>query len=244
MDNIKITVEYDGTNYHGWQIQKNVEPTIQQKIEKALTLINKSPVRIHGAGRTDAGVHAINQTANFQLDVDIPLNSIPDALNSILPEDIICKKAQYVPENFHARYCSKGKKYRYRILNRSYSSVFIRNFVYTIYQKVDFNKINEVISQLEGTHDFASFQTRGSNIENTVRTIEEIELIKKEEEYWFEIKGDGFLYNMVRIIIGTLIEIGLNKRSPDIKKIIQARTRQSAGFTAPAKGLTLVKVYY
>ncbi|MFW6006579.1 MAG: tRNA pseudouridine(38-40) synthase TruA [Bacillota bacterium] len=244
MGNLKITVEYDGTNYHGWQLQKNIEPTIQQKLEEALTLINKSHVRIHGAGRTDAGVHAINQVANFNLDVDIPVENIPKAVNSILPDDIICKKAKSVPENFHARYCSRGKKYRYRILNRSYSSVFVRNFVYNIYQKLNFTKIRNVLSQIKGTHDFASFQAKGSGIMNTVRTIEEIKLYEKDFEYWIEIKGNGFLYNMVRIIVGTLIEIGLDKRPPDLKSILEQKNRRSAGFTAPAKGLTLVEVYY
>jgi len=244
MSNIKITVEYDGTNYCGWQRQKNTSRTIQQKIEDCLTKLNKQKVKVEGAGRTDSGVHALGQVANFHLDVSIPVRKIPRALNSMLPDDIICKNAERVSDKFHSSFCATGKKYRYRILNRSFSSVFLRNFVYTIYKPVNFVKIKKVINKFEGTHDFSAFQSSNSEVSSPVRTIKNIVLKEKSPEHWIEITGDGFLYNMVRIIVGTLLEIGLDKRKSKITKILESSDRQKAGFTAPAKGLTLVKVFY
>ncbi len=245
MRNIKIILEYDGTNYSGWQWQKDTKHTIQQVVEDCLTKLNKSRVKIIGAGRTDAGVHAENQVANFYLDVPIPVNNIPTAINTIIPPDIRCKKAEEVDKGFHARYDARGKRYRYRLSNQKYLSVFKRNFVYNIYKKIDFNKIEEGLKYFSGEHDFTSFMASGSDVDDTVRTIEEIDMIKKNDEYWIIIRGDGFLYNMVRIIIGTLIEIGHGKkRIEDIPEIFKSRNREKAGFTAPAKGLTLVEVYY
>ncbi|MGM0410244.1 MAG: tRNA pseudouridine(38-40) synthase TruA [Bacillota bacterium] len=245
MSNIKITVEYDGSNYQGWQFQKHTNKTIQEVLENKLGKLNKSPVKVIGAGRTDSGVHAKAQTANFYLDVSIPVDRIPIALNSMLPQDIVCKKAELVSDDFHARYDSKAKKYRYRLLNKSYHSVFTRNYVYTFYRKLNFKKINFALKDFIGEHDFASFQSSGSDIKDTIRVIESFEMFEHNEEMWFEIKGNGFLYNMVRIIIGTLLEIGLEKRpANDIDRILKAKDRKEAGFTAPAKGLTLIKVYY
>lgn len=245
MRNIKITLEYDGTNYSGWQIQKNTEQTIQQILQDALSEINKSPVKVTGASRTDAGVHALGQVANFKLDVPIPLARIPMALNSLLPEDIVCKEAWEVDLDFHARYDAKGKMYRYRILNQAQPSVFIRNYVYHYSYPLDLNLMREAASYLKGTHDFNSFQASGSSIRNTVRTIEKLEVIDRAPEVWIEVKGDGFLYNMVRIIAGTLIEVASGKILPDrVKDILAARDRTRAGFTAPARGLILLKVYY
>ncbi|MDI3546799.1 MAG: tRNA pseudouridine38-40 synthase [Halanaerobiales bacterium] len=245
MRNIKITLEYDGTNYSGWQIQKNTEQTIQQILQDALSEINKSPVKVTGASRTDAGVHALGQVANFKLDVPIPLARIPMALNSLLPEDIVCKEAREVDLDFHARYDARGKKYRYRILNQAKPSVFIRNYVYHYSYPLDLNLMREAASYLIGTHDFNSFQASGSSIRNTVRTIEKLEVIDRAPEVWIEVKGDGFLYNMVRIIAGTLIEVASGKILPDrVKDILAARDRTRAGFTAPARGLILLKVYY
>lgn len=245
MRNIKIILEYDGTAYQGWQYQKHTTKTIQETLEKELTRLNKSPVQIIGAGRTDSGVHAEGQTANFYIDVSIPIDRIPIALNSMLPNDIVCKKAEWVADDFHARYDTVGKKYRYRLLNKSFHSVFTRNFVYTLYQRLDLAKVEYALKDFIGQFDFSAFQSAGSDMNNTVRQIEKFEIKRYNEEIWFEISGDGFLYNMVRIIIGTLLEIGLGKRpKDDVKKIIKSRDRKRAGFTAPAKGLTLVEVYY
>ena len=244
MRNIKIIIEYDGTNYCGWQYQKNTDQTIQQKLEDALTKLNKAPVKVIGSGRTDSGAHALGQVANFQLDVPIPVERIPRALNSVLPDDIICKKAEAVADDFHARYQTRGKKYRYRFINRSYTSVFIRDFVYNIRQPLNINKMKAVIKDFQGTHDFAAFQDSGSDKKDTVRTIASITMKEKSPEHWIEVKGNGFLYKMVRIMVGTLLEIGMEKRKPDLKPIFKSKNRQQAGFTAPAKGLTLVEVYY
>ncbi|RAK07749.1 tRNA pseudouridine(38-40) synthase [Halanaerobium saccharolyticum] len=244
--NYKIIVEYDGTNYSGWQIQKNTSQTIQQKIEQTLTKINKNRVQITGAGRTDAGVHAAGQTANFFLDVEIPLAKIPIALNTELPDDIICKKAEKVDQDFHARYDARGKKYRYRILNSNFNSVFVRNFVYNVYKKLDLELMQKATNIFEGCHDFASFCAAGSSVESTVREIYSLDIYPAEDaEIWIDVVGNGFLYNMIRILAGTLIEAGLGKRTlSELKYILQSCDRNNAGFTAPAQGLTLIKVLY
>jgi len=244
--NYKIIVEYDGGNYSGWQIQKNTSQTIQQKLEESLTKINKDRVQVTGAGRTDAGVHAAGQSANFFLDVDIPLNKIPIALNTELPADIICKKAEKVDEDFHARYDARGKKYRYRILNSNFNSVFVRNFVYNVYKKLDLKVMQRAAEIFEGSHDFASFCAAGSSVESTVRKIYSLDLYRAEDgEIWIDVIGNGFLYNMIRILAGTLIETGLGKRTlSELEYILQSCDRNNAGFTAPAQGLTLIKVFY
>lgn len=245
MSNIKAVLEYDGTNYSGWQIQRNTQQTVQQKLEDSLQKLNKNPVGVTAAGRTDAGAHALGQVVNFDLDVDIPADRIPAALNSELPADILCRHAEQIESEFHARYDNRGKKYRYRILNRSLRSVFVRNYVYHIYPELKLEKMIRAAAAVKGEHDFTAFQAKGSSTEDTVRTINKIAIKEKSSEYWFEFIGDGFLYKMIRIIMGTLIEIGMEKRDPDsINHIFQSREREEAGFTAPAKGLTLVEVYY
>ena len=244
MANIKVTLEYDGTNYHGWQRQKNTKMTVQQQLEDVLTVLNKAKVTVHGAGRTDAGVHACGQVANFDLGVFIPAKKIPLALNSELPKDIICKQAREVPKSFHARYDARDKVYCYRISNQRFPGVFTRYYVYNIYQPLDFEKMKKAIAVIKGKHDFAAFQARGADCQDTVRTIKNINFYRVGREYHLKITGDGFLYNMVRIIAGTLIEIGLEKRPPDFREIIKSKNRNQAGFTAPAKGLTLLKISY
>ncbi len=245
MQNIKLTLEYDGTNYSGWQIQKNTEFTVQGKLQKAFKKINKKPVKVQGASRTDAGVHAMGQVANCILDVVIPIERVPAAVNRLLPNDIICKKAEEVRLDFHARYDSCAKKYRYRIYNQKLPSVFVRNYVYYYMHDIDISLLERACKYFIGTHDFTSFQASGCAAKNTVKTIESIEVIEKDREIWLEIKGDGFLYNMVRIIMGTLIELSMGKiEIADIKKIISSKNRSKAGFTAPAQGLSLLEVYY
>ena len=244
--NYKIIVEYDGSNYSGWQIQKNTRQTIQQKLEESLTKINKNRVQVTGAGRTDAGVHAAGQSANFFLDVKIPVKKIPIALNTELPADIICKKAEKVDQDFHARYDARGKKYRYRILNSNFNSVFVRNFVYNVYKKLDLKVMQRAAEIFEGSHDFASFCAAGSSVESTVRKIYSIDLYEADDgEIWIDVIGNGFLYNMIRILAGTLIETGLGKRTlSEMESILQSCDRNNAGFTAPAQGLTLMEVFY
>lgn len=244
--NYKIVVEYDGSNYSGWQIQKNTKQTIQQKLEAAVTKINKSQVRVIGAGRTDAGVHAAGQTANFFLNVQIPTHKVPIALNTELPADIICKTAEKVNDDFHSRYNARGKKYRYRILNSNFNSVFVRNFVYNVHKKLDLKIMQRAANFFEGCHDFAAFCAAGSSVKSTVRTIYSVDIYAAEKgEIWIDVTGNGFLYNMIRILAGTLIETGLGKKTlSDLKWILQSCNRENAGFTAPAQGLTLIEVFY
>lgn len=245
MRNIKITIEYDGTNYSGWQIQRNTDQTIQQILQDVLTEINKKKVKLIGAGRTDAGVHALGQVANFILHTSIPVNKIPVAVNRLLPADIVCKNAVEVDMSFHARYDAIGKHYRYRILNQVLPSAFSYRYAYHYIHKLDIQKINEAARHLIGRHDFSSFQASGSSVDDSVRTISQLEVKQEGNEVWIDVWGDGFLYKMVRIIAGTLIEVGSNKIEANrIPEIIRARNRKEAGFTAPANGLTLVDVYY
>ncbi|NLM98063.1 MAG: tRNA pseudouridine(38-40) synthase TruA [Halanaerobiaceae bacterium] len=245
MRNIKLTLEYDGTNYNGWQAQKHNPDTIQEKIENALTIINKKPVKIYGASRTDAGVHALGQTASVMLDVLIPVENIPLALNSLLPDDIVCKKAELMDMDFHARYDAKGKKYRYRIYNDLIPSVFSSRYVYYYKRKLNLSLMGEAALHLTGTKDFSAFRAAGCTAVNTVKTINSIEIIEKKPEVWIEITGSGFLYNMVRIIVGTLIEVSTGKiKIEDLDNIIRSGDRRLAGYTVPARGLTLVEVYY
>ncbi|MFW5972047.1 MAG: tRNA pseudouridine(38-40) synthase TruA [Bacillota bacterium] len=245
MRNIKLTIEYDGTRYSGWQIQKNTLLTIQQKLQDALTVINKRPVKVQGASRTDAGVHAEGQVANIYLDVPIPIDRIPMALNRKLPGDIICKFAENVDDDFHARYDTVAKKYRYRIYNSKLPSVFVRNYVYHYIYNIDIKAVKEASRYFLGRHDFSSFQSSGSYAENTVKTINSLEVIKKGKELWIEIEGSGFLYNMVRIIVGTILEVSMGKiKISDIEDIIKSCDREQAGYTVPASGLTLLEVYY
>ena len=251
MTNIKITVDYDGTEYCGWQLQENTGATIQNKLEQAVSRLNKTQTRVHGAGRTDSGVHAHGQVANFELKVPIPEENIPLAINSELPPDIVCHKAQKADPDFHARYDARGKKYCYRFSNNRFCSVFDLRFVYNIYQKLEIENMQTGLSTFCGRHNFSSFEASGSEVNTSVRTINSIKLERKENsffnsktEFHLIIDGDGFLYNMVRIIVGTLIERGLGKINSSYKEIIESKNRHQAGFTAPAKGLTLLEVYY
>ncbi|MFW6229828.1 MAG: tRNA pseudouridine(38-40) synthase TruA, partial [Halanaerobium sp.] len=225
---------------------QNTSKTIQQKVEEALIKINQKKVSIIGSGRTDAGVHAAGQTANFFLDVDIPLAKIPIALNTELPADIICKKAEKVDKNFHSRYDARGKKYRYRILNSNFNSVFVRNFVYNVYKSLDLKLMQKAAIIFEGCHDFAAFCAAGSSVKSTVREIYSLDIYAADNnEIWIDVVGNGFLYNMIRILAGTLIETGLGKRTlSELKYILQSCDRNNAGFTAPAQGLTLMEVFY
>ena len=251
MANFKVTVEYDGTDYNGWQVQKNTQSTIQNQLEKAVSCLNKKKVRVHGAGRTDAGVHALGQAASFALDVSIPEEKLALALNSELPPDIICKKAERVADDFHARYDARGKKYCYRLTNNRFPSAFSRRYVYNIYQQLDIDKMKHNLQALKGRHDFTTFSSSKAEVKDTFRTIKQISFTSRKAvypsagtEYLLTVEGDGFLYNMVRIIAGSLIEVGLGKLEPDYGAILASGDRRQAGFTAPAKGLTLVEVYY
>ncbi len=244
MANIKLTIEYEGTNYIGWQKQ-NKGNSIQGEIEKAIKLITGENVNLIGSGRTDSGVHAKGQVANFITKSKIPGDKFKFALNSKLSEDIAIIHSENVDESFHARYDAIGKKYKYLIYNSQIRSPLYRNFAYYIPYPLDYKEMDKSIKYLIGTHDFTSFMASNSSVKSTIRTINHVSLYKKEDLIVFSIEGNGFLYNMVRIIVGTLVEVGRGKiESDNISHIIHSKNREIAGPTAPPHGLYLEKVYY
>ncbi|MGY0373493.1 tRNA pseudouridine(38-40) synthase TruA [Clostridium sp. JNZ J1-5] len=242
--NIKITIEYDGTNYAGWQKQKNAI-TIQQKVEEAIAEVTGNHIEVIGCSRTDAGVHAKGFVGNFITDSTIPPEKFKYAINNKLPDDIVILKSEEVPLSFHSRYCSKGKTYVYTILNRNERPVINKNYVYQVSNLLDLDLMTEGSKHFLGKHYFDSFRKSGSSVKSTERTIYSID-IKKEGEYiTIKVTGDGFLYNMVRIMVGTLIEVGIGKIPPtDISNIIIAKDRARAGKSVPPQGLCLHKVFY
>jgi len=244
MRNIKLIISYDGTNYSGWQRQINA-PTVQGEIEKALKRVMKKDIIIHGSGRTDAGVHALGQTASFKANFTIPVDRIPIALNTILPEDIVIVSAQEMDLDFHARYSVKKKRYKYKIYNNSIKNPLYRNYTYFVPYSIDLEKIRDTSKHFIGEHDFRAFMASGSSVKSTIRRIDKIDIYKENEFIVFDFLGNGFLYNMVRIITGTLLDVSLNKiNKKDIKEIIASKDRSKAGHTAPPQGLYLVEVIY
>ena len=244
MRNIKLTIEYDGTSYGGWQKQKN-NRTIQQCIEEAIKLLTGEEVELIGSSRTDAGVHAKGMVANFITNSKIPADKFREAINTKLPDDIGIIKSEEVDRNFHSRYDSKGKTYFYTLVNR-YEKVCIgRNYVYQVRDELNYNLMKEAAKYFLGKHDFKAFKTNGSSVKTSVRTINGLELELKGDVIKIFVSADGFLYNMVRIIVGTLIEVGKGKIKPeDIESIIRNGDRSKAGPCVPPNGLVLEKVFY
>ncbi len=244
MGNIKLVIQYDGTNYCGWQKQKN-GISIQEEIEKAIFIVTGEKVNLIGAGRTDKGVHAQGQVANFLTSSSIPADKFKYALNSKLPEDIKVIESELVDDSFHSRYDALGKKYTYIIYNRRILNPLYRNYSYHVPYKLNFHYMEEAAKYFLGTHDFSAFMASNSSVKSTIRTIYNIDLKKDKDLICISIKGNGFLYNMVRIIVGTLVEVGSGKLNPNsIPNIIESKDRKKAGHTAPAKGLYLDEVYY
>ncbi|MEG6566616.1 tRNA pseudouridine(38-40) synthase TruA [Thermoanaerobacterium saccharolyticum] len=244
MRNIVLVIEYDGTNYHGWQMQKNAV-TVQEVITKAIKKITSEDVNLIGSSRTDAGVHALNQVANFISNCNIPLSKLPNALNSVLPKDIVIRDAYEAGMDFHSRYSAKGKRYKYIIYNRKFNSPICRNYSWHISDELDLDKMVESLTYLKGTHDFSAFKASGSSVKDSIRTVRDISLRKNDFNVEFEIEADGFLYNMVRIIVGTIVDVGLGKINPIyVKEILESKDRGMAGKTAPPQGLFLTKIYY
>ncbi|OFI06859.1 tRNA pseudouridine synthase A [Clostridium acetireducens DSM 10703] len=244
MKNIKIIIEYDGTNYAGWQKQKNAI-TIQGVIERALEQISGKHTKINGCSRTDAGVHAKAFVASFLTESSIPEDKFKYALNSKLPEDILVLSSEEVPLDFHARYSSKGKTYSYTILNREASIAIGRNYVCHFKKPLDICAMEESYKYLIGTHDFSAFKSSGSSVKNNIRTITDINSKRYEDIIKINISANGFLYNMARIIVGTLFDVGTQKIKPEqIEFIMDSKDRRNAGISAPAKGLCLEKVFY
>ncbi len=244
MKNIKLTIEYDGTDFNGWQIQPN-QRTIQDEIQKAVKIMCRQDIKIYGAGRTDAGVHAKGQVANFHISSHISCNRFAPALNSILPKDIVIKKSIEVDKGFHSRYSAVAKEYKYIIYNDTTRSSILRNYSYYVNYNLDIQKMQRASKTLIGTYDFKTFMSSGSSIGDTVRTIYSLNIESEKNIIEITIKGNGFLYNMVRIIVGTLIDIARGKiQEKAIKNILYSKNRETAGHTAPAQGLYLQQVFY
>ncbi len=243
--NYKLTIQYDGTRYKGWQSQKSTDITIQGKLNDVFSKLEGKPVELQGSGRTDAGVHAVGQTASVHLSVDMSIAEILGYVNHYLPEDIGVVAMEEAPERFHARLSAVRKTYVYRIFNSSMPNVFERKWMYTIEKPLDIESMRQAAKYLTGTHDFAAFCTNHGKKKSTVRTIYQIEIIKEKEEVDIRITGNGFLHNMVRIMVGTLTEIGQGARKPEeIPAILDTKKRENAGITMSAKGLTLWSVEY
>lgn len=245
MRNIKLTIEYDGKDFNGWQKQPN-KLNIQGTIERAISEITgEENIELNASGRTDAGVHALGQVANFKTNSSIPIEKMAIAINSRLKKSIVIKDAEEVDERFHSRLTCKKKTYRYVINNSKFPSAIYRNLECHINQTLDVDKMKEAVKYFEGEHDFKAFKASGTSSKSSVRTIYKANVYNDNERIYIELTGNGFLYNMVRIIAGTLVDVGTGKIQPEeIQNIIEEQKRENAGKTLPPQGLFLVNVEY
>ena len=244
MKRIKLVVAYDGTKYQGWQIQRNGE-TIESMLNRALQSLTGEPIRVMGASRTDSGVHALGNVAVFDTEARMPGDKFSYALNQRLPEDIRIQASCEVPGDFHPRYQETVKTYEYRILNREFPLPSCRLNTYFTYYTLDVDRMCQAAAFLTGEHDFKSFCAAGAQVKTTIRTIYDLQIRKDEDLLTIRITGNGFLYNMVRIIAGTLMKVGTGEWEPEyIEEILKAKDRRKAGPTAPAKGLTLLEIRF
>jgi len=243
--NLKLVIAYNGAAYHGWQRQADV-PTVQQCVEEAASKVLAEPVTVHGAGRTDAGVHAAGQVANLHThNLAIPLRNFRRAMNAKLPRDIVVRSVEPVADDFHASLSAVGKTYRYRIYVAPVRPVELAGQVYHYWRALDVPAMSDAAARLTGTHDFKGFASSTEGRKTTVRTVRRCEVAEDGCEIHVTVEGDGFLYNMVRNIVGTLIEIGRGRWGPDrIDRILASCDRRDAGPTAPPDGLSLLCVYY
>lgn len=245
MRNIKVILQYEGTRYQGWQKQERTANTIQGKLEALLTKMCGQKVEVDGSGRTDSGVHALGQVANFHLETDKTPREIMDYMNAYLPEDIAVIQAEEVPERFHSRLNAKGKTYCYRVLNSDVPHIFDRRYVYRLPDALDMDAMHRAAEALCGTHDYRAFTSNKKSRKSTVRTVDAIGMERIGDEIRFTFSGNGFLYHMVRIMTGTLLEVGMHKRDAgQMEWLLDRGTREDAGFLVPAQGLTLVEVRY
>lgn len=244
--NYVIWLSYDGTRYDGWQKQGNTDRTIQGKLEEILKRLDETPVEVRGSGRTDAGVHALAQVADFRLNREMAPRDVMEYLNRYLPEDIGVWKIEKAPERFHSRLNAVRKTYRYQIEMGSKKDVFQRGYYYGLVLELDVKAMEQAADLLTGTRDFKSFCGNKKMKKSTVRTLESVQFERiGDTKLHISFTGNGFLQQMVRILTGTLIEVGLGKRQPgDMSRILEAKDRQEAGFTAPSQGLFLEKVEY
>ena len=243
--NVKLTIQYDGTRYDGWQRQGNTDNTLQGRLEGVLSRMVGSPVEIQGAGRTDAGVHARGQVASVHLPEGYTPQEVQDYLNRYLPEDVAVVDVEQVGERFHARLSAKGKEYRYHIRMGTVPDVFARKYQYRVEEPLDVEAMGKAAGYLTGKHDFRSFCGNRRFKKSTVREVFHIGIEVCGNDLTLVYRGDGFLYNMVRILTGTLLEVGLGQRTPQsMVEVLEAKERTAAGKTAPAQGLVLQEVFY
>ena len=245
MKNYKITIQYDGTRYKGWQVQKSTDMTIQGKLQNILKEMTGQEIEVIGSGRTDAGVHAIGQVANFWVAEHFKAQEILDYLNHYLPMDIAVVDIEEVDDRFHARFQAVEKTYMYRIHTSTIPNVFERKYMYNYIEPLNTEAMREAAKLLIGTHDFMAFCGNKKMKKSTVRTVTAIDVVEKDNEIQISYTGDGFLQQMIRIMTGTLIEVGNGSKQPeDIKRILESKDRQNAGYTVPAEGLILRSVKY
>lgn len=244
--NIKLVLEYDGTNYHGWQSQQGSGvPTIQDALEEALRKLTKENIRTLSSGRTDAGVHALGHVANFTTESRIPAEAWAPALNRHLPPDIRILDSEEVPPDFHARFSARGKQYQYQLLLRPAPSALRRNHAWHIDRKLNLTAMRRAAALLVGKHDFSAFRSADCSAATPKRNLKKLTISKKGDVVLFTLEADAFLMHMARNIVGTLVEAGLGRFSPeDVKKMLRSRDRRTAGRTAPSHGLYLVTVFY
>ena len=244
MKNLKLTLQYDGTKYHGYQIQPQAV-TIQKCIQDAIFSTCGEQIQITGCSRTDAGVHAAEYVCSFKTDSPIPAERFPIVINHKLPDDIYAMRCEKVDINFNARFDTKYKTYRYLINESSAPNVFRRNYEWQLGKKLDTERMTEAAEYIIGKHDFKCFMTSGAVVQSTVRTVYSLDIVKNGDQIEIYISADGYLYNMVRIIVGTLVNVGTGVTEPEhIKEIIESHSRENAGATAPPQGLYLYKVVY
>lgn len=244
MPNIKLIVEYDGAAYGGWQSQTNA-PTVQDALVDAIRRVTGENVKLFGSGRTDSGVHALGQVASFRTEAAIPPERYASALNPLLPCDIAVRSSCEVPERFHAQFSAVGKRYRYTVYNHRQRTALYRGAAWHVGQKLNVDAMARAAECFLGAHDFTAFQSRGGVERLTVKTVTLSRVAREGDFIRYDVAADGFLYNMVRIMAGTLVKVGRGRLAPEeIPEIIASRDRERAGYTAPAHGLCLMEVYY
>lgn len=245
MRNIRLVLQYEGTRYQGWQRQTSTENTIQGKLENLLTRMCGEPIEIHGSGRTDAGVHALGQVANFHTNCEMATEEMQEYINRYLPEDIAVVALSEAAPRFHSRLNACGKHYEYCVINSSVPHVFHRRYALEVPEKLDVLAMEQAAGYLCGEHDFKSFTSAKKGKKSTVRRIDEITITREGDIFTFSFKGSGFLHHMIRILMGTLLQVGKGEVAPEnIQAIIDAQNREVAGPLVPAKGLTLVEVFF
>ncbi len=245
MRNIRLLLQYEGTRYQGWQRQTSSDNTIQGKLEKLLTKMCGEPIEIQASGRTDAGVHALGQVANFHTKSKMSLEEMQVYINTYLPEDIAVVDICEAAPRFHSRLNATGKCYCYRVINSGIPDVFWRRYALEVTEELNIDAMKQAADFLLGEHDFKSFTSTKKGKKSTVRRIDKIDITVEDNLLTFTFEGNGFLHHMVRILVGTLLEVGMGKRTAEsMPEILQAKSRECAGYLVPAKGLMLMRVYY